>query len=315
MSRDPAMLRWLDLGRSRVGAPNENFARELMELFTLGVGNYSEADVKESARAFTGYRSIGEDQEFFLAPRQHDSGPKTFLGRTGPFTGDDILKIIVAQPACARFVTGRIWEFFAYEQPEPAVLDSLALTFCSSGYQISPLLSQMFRSAAFYSKRAARTHIKSPVEWLVQTCIALECDLPENPALDRALEQLGQSLFQPPNVRGWEGGRTWISSSTLVLRYNLAGYLVGSSDPQARFLFGPRKIDPVDVGRIAPPPLREQSEAFASSLLARLFGTSPSPRLRGLAMAAIQEAGRPVTDADTRSILQRLMSTPEYQLC
>jgi uncharacterized protein (DUF1800 family) len=311
MARDPAMIRWLDLQQSKVGAPNENFAREVMELFTLGVGNYTEADVKAGARAFTGHRVTPLGQEFVFARRAHDYGSKTFLGRTGNFDGDAVIDIILAQPQCARFVVGRIWDFFAYENPEPGQIDAAAYSFYRGGYEIAPLLGELFRSRAFYSARAMGSHIKSPVEWLVQTCVDLETGLPRQPALDNILAQLGQTLFQPPNVRGWEGGRAWISSSTLVLRYNLAGYLVGAPDPAARRLFAPRMAAPVDMARIAPRALRAEPEAFAEALAFRLHGSVKwSPR----ALAVITEAGQPINDGGARSIFQRLMSTPEYQL-
>ncbi|MDD5199527.1 MAG: DUF1800 domain-containing protein [Terrimicrobiaceae bacterium] len=314
MARDPAMIRWLDLNRSKAGAPNENFARELMELFTLGIGHYTEDDIKQSARAFTGHTVSPATQEFFFARRAHDYGEKRFMGRSGRFDGDGIIDIILDQPQCARFIAGRLWEFFAYENPEPGLLDAAAFTLHGSNYQIAPLLGSMFRSSAFYSKRAVRTHIKSPVEWLVQTCVDLETGLPASPALDIALEQLGQALFQPPNVRGWEGGRSWISSSTLVLRYNLAGYLVGATDPAARRLFNRRLVAPVDIAKLAPASLREQPQALADALVFRLFGATRSALLRTRAMACVADAAQPISDTKARSIFQRLMSTPDYQL-
>ena len=311
MARDPAKIRWLDLQQSKVGAPNENFAREVMELFTLGVGHYTEADVKAGARAFTGHRVTPLGQEFVFARRAHDYGPKTFLGKTGNFDGDAVIDIILEQPQCARFIAGRLWEFFAYENPEPGQLDAAAYSLFRGGYELAPFLGELFRSRAFYSPRAMGTHIKSPVEWLVGMCIDLETDLPGQPLLDGVLGQLGQSLFQPPNVRGWEGGRAWISSSTLILRYNFAGFLVGSADPAARKLFARRFAAPVDIGKLAPPPLRAQPDAFAEALAFRLYG---SERSRPRTAAAIAEAGRPINDPRARAIFQRLMSTPEYQL-
>jgi uncharacterized protein (DUF1800 family) len=313
-TRDPAMIRWLDLARSRAGAPNENFAREVMELFALGVGNYSEDDVKAAARAFTGHRINPATMEFAFSRRLHDDGEKTFLGRTGRFDGDDIIGIILEQPACSRFLAGRIWEFFVYEDPSPATVEAAAFVLRSSGYQVRPLLAAIFRSREFYSKPAMRTHIKSPVEWLVQTCVALETDLPESPALDNMLEQMGQSLFAPPNVRGWEGGRSWISSSTLVLRYNLAGYLVGSNDPAAKRLFKPRLHALVDPDRLAPRDLRSQPAALAESLTFRFFGTAQPGRLRDRTREELANAGQPLKDRAVRKVVSRLLSSPDFQL-
>lgn len=313
MARDPAMIRWLDLGRSRAGAPNENFARELLELFTLGVGHYTEEDVKNAARAFTGHRVDPENLSFAFERRRHDYGRKLFLGQRGRFDGDGVIDVILAQPRCARFVAGRVWEFFAYEEPEPAAHAAAAETFYRSGYRVSALLREMFRSAAFYSPRARRTHIKSPVEWLVQTALALETDLPRPEVSDAALRQLGQALFAPPNVRGWEGGRSWISTSTLMMRYNFASRLLGTADAGKKSS-GVRRLAKADLEAVAPATLRSRSEPFAEELALRLYGTTQTPRLRERALAVVAEFPAPRTNAEIRHILERLMNTPDYQL-
>ncbi len=314
ISRDPAMIRWLDLGRSDKKQPNENFARELLELFTLGEGHYSEDDIRETARAFTGYRIRPENRTFQFAPKSHDRDRKKVLGRTGDFSGDDVIDIILAQPQCARFVGGRIWEFFAGEAPGPEMATAVAAEFRRHNYAITPFLRTLFRSEEFYAPAVMRRQIKSPVQWLVQTCKILEIDPPSQPVLDGALNQLGQVPFVPPNVRGWEGGRSWISSSTLVLRYNLAGYLAGISEKSAANLFQSKARDLPSISVIAPPALRSDPSALADALVFRLFGSSAQPALRERALTALRKAGSPPDDAGIRNVLHHLMSTPDYQL-
>lgn len=314
MTRDPAMIRWLDLDKSKDGRPNENFAREVLELFTLGEGHYTEQDIKEAARAFTGHRVDPDTQEFFFARRVHDSGEKAFLGQHGDFNADDIARIILAQPQCPRFLARRIWEFFAYENPEPAILDAAAETLRRSDCEMKPLLRAIFTSRAFYSPRALRTQIKSPVDWIVSACIALDASIPRQPALDLLLARLGQLPFEPPNVRGWEGGKSWISSSTLVLRYNLAGWLLGNRDPDTRKLVSYRQKPTADMQAVAPDALRKQPDALADAMVFRLFGTPQLPRMQQRARESLRAIQPPIADADVRGVCQRLMSTPDYQL-
>jgi uncharacterized protein (DUF1800 family) len=314
ISRDPAMIRWLDLGLSTATAPNENFARELMELFTLGEGHYTEQDIKQAARAFTGYRTTGDGQTFFLARRAHDYGPKTFMGRTGNFNGDDILDIILAQPRSAEFLARRIWEFFVAENPRPEQLQAAASVLRVANYDIPPLLRAIFQSRDFYDPRVMRGQIKSPVAWLVSSCIALGSSLPEQPALDFLLTQLGQLPFAPPNVRGWEGGRTWISSSTLMLRYNLSGWLAGVRELGTNL---PRRVPqpkPATIVDAIPGSLRTQPEPLADALVLHLFGMARLPRMRQLALEMISEMPLPISDRNIRTLCQRLMSSPDFQL-
>ncbi len=228
ISRDPAMLVWLDTRTSRKDHPNENFARELMELFTLGIGNYTEEDIAQSARAFTGYRMDPRDESFHYAPFQHDDTEKKFFGKTGNFGGDDIINLILQKPQCAQYITKKIWEFYAYEDPQPTLVNVLAARFQQHNYEIKPLMNEMFRSAEFYSPDAIRTQIKSPVQWVVQTVKILQTDLPRGPIVANMLRQLGQVPFVPPSVKGWDGGKAWITTSTLLLRYNLANFAIGN---------------------------------------------------------------------------------------
>ena len=178
MSRDPAMIQWLDLRESKAAHPNENFAREVMELFTLGEGHYTEKDVTEGARAFTGYRINPKDSSFRFAFFEHDSTPKTFLGRTDVSDGDQAIDAILAQPACATYMAKKLWTFFAYENPPAPLVGALASTLRANRYEVRPVLHQMFTSQEFYSPAAVRTQIKSPIQWMVQTARTMEIDLP-----------------------------------------------------------------------------------------------------------------------------------------
>lgn len=224
VGQSPAMLRYLDNQQNVKGHPNENWARELMELFTLGVGHYTEDDIKESARAFTGWSTT--EAGFRFREDQHDFGQKTFMGKTGNFDGWDILNIIFEQPAAAEFITKKLWTYFAYENPAPEVVTPLAALLRENNYEIAPLLEAMFLSKEFYSAKAIGTQIKSPVQYLVQLSHDLDMDTPPYVALARSSAQLGQNIFYPPNVAGWDGGRAWINANTLLTRYNLARSIV-----------------------------------------------------------------------------------------
>lgn len=230
VGRSPAMLRYLDQAQSNRQKPNENWARELMELFTLGIGHYTETDIKEAARAFTGWTE--RDGQFHYEARRHDPGLKTFLGRTGYFGGDDIIAIILEQPACAEFICRKLWTYFAYENPEPEIVEGLADTLRRNDYELKPVLRRMFLSRAFYSDKAVGTQIKSPAQLVANLLVQLDAPLEERPPIAQlAMRAMGQSLFSPPNVKGWDGGRAWINTNTLLVRYNFASYLVSGVVP------------------------------------------------------------------------------------
>ena len=218
--KDPAMLVFLDNGENVKKHPNENFGRELLELFSMGVGNYTERDVREAARAFTGWTN--DVLAFKFDADQHDFGPKVFLGRTGNFDGEDIIDAILAQPVTAEFVAAKIYRFFVREEIAASVRAELGRTYRDSGYQMKPLLKRIFLSKDFYSPPAFATQIKSPVHLVVSTYRKLSLrEMPTIPDFGRMTSSLGQSLLNPPNVAGWAGGRTWITPSTLLNRGNL----------------------------------------------------------------------------------------------
>jgi hypothetical protein len=217
---DPAMLVYLDNGENVKGRPNENFGRELLELFTMGVGHYTEGDVREAARAFTGWTN--DVLAFKFNAGQHDFGPKTFLGKTGPLNGGDVVDTILEQPVTGEFIAGKLYRFFVREELAPAVQAELGRSFRTSGYEIRPLLKRILLSKDFYSTPSVATQIKSPVVLLLSTYRKLGLrELPTVPDFGTLTGSLGQRLFDPPNVAGWAGGRTWITPATLLQRGNL----------------------------------------------------------------------------------------------
>ena len=217
---DPAMLVYLDNGENVKSHPNENFGRELLELFTMGVGNYTERDVREAARAFTGWTN--DVLTFTFHAPQHDYGEKTFLGGTGPLNGQDIIDAILAQRVTGEFVASKLYRYFVREDVPAAVRAELGRSFRQSGYQIKPLLKRIFLSKDFYGAGSYGTQIKGPVHLVVSTYRKMGLrEVPTIPDFGRMTGSLGQALFEPPNVAGWAGDRTWITPSTLLQRGNL----------------------------------------------------------------------------------------------
>jgi uncharacterized protein (DUF1800 family) len=218
--KDPAMLVYLDNGENVKAHPNENFGRELLELFTMGVGNYSERDVREAARAFTGWTNDVLDFKFDKA--QHDFGDKTFLDRTGPLDGTDVIDTILDQGVTGEFVAAKIYRYFVRDEISPAVKMELGRGFKGSRYDMKSTLKRIFLSKDFYSPPSMATQIKSPVVLVVSTYKKMGLrELPTIPDFGRMTASLGQALFDPPNVAGWAGGRTWITPATLLQRGNL----------------------------------------------------------------------------------------------
>jgi uncharacterized protein (DUF1800 family) len=218
IAKDPAMIIYLDSASNRRGQPNENFAREVMELFTLGVGHYGEQDVRDAARAFTGWSLDRATGEFRFYRFLHDGGEKTVLGRNGNLDGDDVLDILLEQPATAGFVVTKLWREFVSPEPDSAEVKRLAAVFRASRYEVKPVLRALFLSDAFYAKDNRAALIKSPVELLVGTARLFGIEGLDSRLFALAGRQLGQDLFGPPNVKGWPGGEDWINSTTLLGR-------------------------------------------------------------------------------------------------
>jgi hypothetical protein len=221
VAQDPAMLVFLDAGQNVKGAPNENFGREVMELFTMGVGNYSEHDIREAARAFTGWTN--DDLRFKLDEAKHDTGEKEFLGRRGNFDGVDILNIILDQKVTANFMAGKIYRYFARDDLSPVLQERLGAVLRENDYELRPLLRTIFLSRDFYSEPSVGTRIKGPVDLIVSMCRELGLKrLPGVPDFNSSCGELGQVLLNPPTVAGWAQGRSWITPGMLLARGNLA---------------------------------------------------------------------------------------------
>ena len=312
VAQDPAMLRYLDNNVNVKAHPNENFARELMELFTLGIGNYTEQDVRESARAFSGWtfrRELDGSGYFVSNDRQHDDGVKTFLGRTGRFAGNDIVDIIFAQPAAARFFATKLLAFFVYEDPEPQLVDQVAGELRKNNFDVQPVMSTLLRSNVFFSDRAYRALVKSPVEFVVGTHQLF--GVPEVVPIELAtLRQMGQVLFYPPNVKGWDGGAAWLSSQTILTRENFANgvaqnpkVMAGATwlDPAMRSM-DPHQIATTLTGTMLQ---NDASPAAMSQLVAYLSGSGT---------AALAQLSPENVDVRVRSAAYLTMAMPAYQL-
>jgi uncharacterized protein (DUF1800 family) len=348
ISRDPAMMVYLDLQTSHLEHPNENFAREVMELFTLGEGNYSEADIKESARAFTGYR-IDRFEEFRFVKNQFDGGTKTFLQQTGNWNGDQIIDIILKQPAAAKFISSKLWKFFAYEDPDPQLIDKLAELF-RQNYEVRPLLETIFSSEEFYSQRARDAIVKSPVQYVVESGRTLGVNLPGGRTLFAVYQRLGQVPFFPPNVKGWDGGKSWINTATLTFRYQLARQLVLGirlvNEQPAKARFASPSAQTLPLAQASPsaqaspmtqtaslpgqngvrlPALpidqlvtaedRKDPEAAVRKIYARAFQTTPDPQLFDRILAVAKIKPLPLADDAIRDLVALMMMTPNYQVC
>lgn len=304
IAKDPAMLRWLDNTQNKKDAPNENFARELFELFSLGIGNYTETDIKEAARAFTGWHL--KEGEFFFNSYQHDDGVKRVLGKRGRLGGEDVIRRVLELPACATFLASKLFSHFAWEDPEPALVEPLARRIRDDDYRFDGALRMLFRSKLFYSERARLRQIKSPVEYVVGMIQALGAKVPPAEAAN-AMSQMGQRLYEPPSVKGWDGGRAWISSAALFQRQSFARRLVrvahsprfgwaldllgppqraGATEPEARVRFWLERLlpgahDAATVSRLTRFFSREQKGSLArrSAELVHLICSLPDYQL------------------------------------
>jgi len=326
--RDPAMMLYLDTQRSSKSMPNENFAREVMELFTLGEGNYTEEDVKQAARAFTGYQLNRLNGKVMQSARAWDDGEKTIFGKTGPYNGKDVVDLIFQKDACAKFMVSKLWEFFAYEKPVDSAMEDLAATFRKNDYELEPVLREIFLSEEFYGEKAMATMIKSPVQYLVQLLKELEMDAAPLGFPIMGQTQLGQALFMPPNVAGWDWGKAWINTNTLLTRYNLAGSLTKGSVSEMMASGGGKlkKLaerrgmrngsDGLDFSGIAMENTRNDTTMLVDSLIARFFCVPIPEKARDSFIAyADTKQGVSFTDKELGELCHLMLSTPYYQLC
>jgi uncharacterized protein (DUF1800 family) len=247
VAQSPAMLSFLDAGVNVKGASNENFAREIMELFTMGVGNYTEKDIREAARAFTGWNYV--DVNFVVNKDQHDDGEKTVLGKTGRFDGVEVIDIIMQQQCTADYIAGKIYRYFVRQDLSPELQKQLGATLRDSHYEIRPLLEKIFLSRDFYSRASVGTQIKSPVQLAVSTYHRMGlANVPGVPDFNQATGTLGQQLFSPPTVAGWAGGQSWITPGLLLERANFARDILF---PDISFLPADRYIGGGEIRRVA----------------------------------------------------------------
>ena len=328
--KDPAMLVWLDQAQSRKPHANENYARENMELFSLGQGHYTEKDVTEAARCYTGWSLDRVNEKYVYRPYFHDNGIKTVLGRTGNLDGDDVIAQIIAQPQSAIFITAKLWNFFAGQPPSAELNSALADVFRANGNNFKPFLRVMFRSEEFYAANIVRNQVKSPVQWLVGSVRMLQTELPPPLLSWGMLRQLGQDLFAPPNVKGWDGGVSWITTNTLLTRYNDAQSLVtgtlpplnagdfarkagGGGNKKAMKAMRWVRMGGVNLEKIFTPEERADKDLLVSSIERRLLQTS----LQGdqeLALSEFLDSKARLDDDDIMTTIRLVMSTPAYQV-
>lgn len=325
VSKDAGMLRFLNNQQNRKDHPNENFAREVMELFTLGRGNYTEKDIQEAARAFTGWSSNMKG-DFIFRKNWHDTGEKTFLGRTGNFGGADILNILLKEKQTARYLTEKIYRFFVHQKVDEAMVDKWAEEFYQSDYDVSQLLRTIFTSDHFYQSQFMGHRVKSPVEYLAGMMRMLDARFPDEDGPIFIQKVLGQILFRPPNVAGWPDGRSWIDSSSLMARMRIpqaiifatevklkakadfAGNEDGFKMPKGKMV---RKLN----GEIQWEPFirtfLQGKKVKAEALQAYLLQVQPQWSLEELAPFTRGENAR----QNLKLLTMRMMCTPEFQLC
>ena len=309
VARDPAMIFWLDNNTNRRGHPNENWGREVMELFTLGIGNYTEQDVKEVARAFTGWSATRAGAFQFL-PNQHDTGSKTVLGHTGNLNGDDVLGILVNMRQTGQFLGRKMWRWFVNDTPSAPGVEHLADTYMQSGHSISAMLRTLLLSDDFRAEANYASTVKNPPEFMVGvlkmtgTAAMLQNSL--SPLLLRAfagaLSGMGMPLFNPPNVGGWPGGRTWINPGTYFYRTNWTEQLFNAQ-------FGGQPL--VDVAGMIRDAGWQTPEEIVDGVLELALYTTPSAPLRATLLSYL---GGDQSATKLYGLLRLVLSSPSYQL-
>ncbi len=293
MARDPAMIVWLDGEQNVKGRPNENFARELFELFALGVGNYTEPDIREAARAFTGWRQRAGRFEFSIS--RHDDGPKTVFGQTGAFGGEDIVRLTLAQPAASKFLAGKLAAEFVCPDPPRELCAALADVLRETGFGVAAALRIVLKSRAMHEPTLRGRRIKSPIELVIGLARSLELSVGAD-KLETVVSEMGQRLLEPPSVKGWEGHRGWLNSATMLVRLSAA----------ARAVSAEAGFDPGRLRREAGAESREDALALCRELA---LGADLPP-----ALEKQLEALPASLDDAMREALRRLLCSPEYQM-
>jgi hypothetical protein len=307
IAHDPAMIRYLDNHENFKGSGNENLGREILELFSMGEGQgYTEKDLAEAARALTGYNFEYHNGQFKFVASRHDTGEKTLFGKKGNFGGDELVGLILQQPSTSRYISGKLFRFFAHSHPDKETVEKMSHVLRSHQYEMKPMLRNLFRSEEFYSERSMGNHIKSPVELMVGVIRTLKLEKVDYASIDGTTSNLGQRLFEPPNVAGWEGGKAWVDASSLLQRYNVVAKLVEPTDLVA-WLEKSKTSDPAAaVDSLARAVLCVPLSKAKRQELITYLGTLPPPE---------QWAGkRKEINARLQAVLVALVSLPEYQL-
>ncbi|MGH1516025.1 DUF1800 domain-containing protein [Chryseobacterium sp. JK1] len=316
VSQSPAMLNFLNNQQNKKDHPNENFAREVMELFTMGRGNYTEKDVREGARAFTGW-SYDKEGNFKERKNLHDEGTKNFLGKTGNFDGSDVLNIILEQKATAQFITTKIYKFFVNEKVDNDTINRLSTSFYNSGYDIKKLMNDIFSSEWFYDPKNMGNRIKSPIELMagIMRILPMQIQNPENLIVYQKL--LGQMLLYPPNVAGWPNGKSWIDSSTLMLRLQVPQIWSGLRPLE----YTPRQDDDIDMGMKSKETALNKTFKNPNIIIDwnRIDNVFAHKNCEDYLIQNIQSMDlntvKNFSDNSIKMNVINLMSTPEYQLC
>ncbi|MCC6534728.1 MAG: DUF1800 domain-containing protein [Burkholderiales bacterium] len=319
VARDPAMIVYLDNASNRKGQPNENFAREVMELFTLGEGHYSEQDVKEAARAFTGWGIDGESGAFLFRPALHDDGVKTVLGRSGNFDGAEVLDILLAQPRTAEHIVRKLWREFVSSVPDAREVDRIAVAFRDSNYDIRVAMRALLTSNAFFAEDNRASLVKSPVELLVGTLRQFGFHVGDPFPFVVMSRQLGQDLMAPPNVKGWPGGENWINAGTLLARKQMMERLFriaeGRSEAMATGAMQARVAQPPPAASAARGrfQLAMQQVGLDPAIWPRQYAALDAERLVRVVLPATP-AHSTAMEADPLARVRQLALDPVYQL-
>lgn len=343
VSKSASMLGFLNNQQNRKMHPNENFAREVMELFTLGRGNYTENDIKEAARAFTGW-GFNLKGEFVFRKNQHDTDSKTIFGKTGNFDGDDVLDMLLQNKQTARYITAKLYRFLVNENtPDEAKINWLADRFYQNNYEILPLLQDIFTSDWFYNEKNIGSKIKSPIELMagMRRILPMELDNPQVQLLFQKV--LGQILFYPPNVAGWPGGRSWIDSSSLMFRLRIPQLMKDNEqisintktddDQQMGMMEGGDRMNKQERRAMGGKPVQGNGQRIVANIdwplymkvyepiprenlidvMATILLQTPDGAIKNDTLAAVANASS--REDYIKSVSVALMASPEYQLC
>lgn len=322
--RDPAMLKYLNNNQNRKSSPNENLGRELLELFTLGEGNYTERDIKEAARTLTGFTY--EDDQFVFQERNHDEGTKYVLGVQGNIDGDSLISAILKQRACALFICFKLYKYFVRDIPmDLSALDlgtrkvilALSTMFRKNNYEIKPIIHKLLLSEHMYDEHNMGNKIKSPSELLIGSIRSLRVPVRDMGVVSEAMDLMGQSLYYPPSVKGWDGGRSWINTSTMFVRQNTLAYLITGALPNRSI--ARREKTTYDATSIVPSLNRAGDETpsdqkIVSELASLTLGSRDSELVDSVHRGAVSGSDMQDPDAVNRALVI-LTSMPEYQLC